>query len=362
MKDYQTEQYKKYCSTQYIKAFNYFQKYITPTSWTAEKMARHSLTVSGSKIGAIAGHCRYRTPLDVFLDMTLNKAPFGGNYKTRRGQAMEHEVAYEASELLHAQLGGGMELVHPDFNGFTCQIDETMKTPIYGAILCECKWITYPTDEWGKGSNIDASGTIIEEDSQIPQDYFDQVMWQLGIATAVYKENAPKFAILSAVIKNESVPRIYVIHLDNDYFNDLMSKAETFLFDNVIANKAPEMSEQDIKELEKTQKKQQTVEGDFLALDELKEKELLETAVKYKEIAFQIAELTTLKDALKEKMINVIGDHEGVISHEGALIATYKTAKAKTKFNEKQFASEHPDLYQQYSEVVEGSRIFSNKL
>jgi hypothetical protein len=63
--------------------------------------------------------------------------------------------------------------------------------------------------------------------------------------------------------------------------------------------------------------------------------------------------------SLKEKMINVIGDHEGVISHEGTVIATYKTAKSKTKFNEKQFASEHPDLYQQYSEVIEGSRIFS---
>lgn len=356
------EQYRDYCFHQYSKAFQFFSPYVTSVSWSADKMAKHSLTVSGSKIGAIVGHCKYRTPLDVFLDMTLQRAPFAGNYKTRRGQAMEHEIAYEASEILHGTLGGGMELVHPDFNGFTCQIDETMKSEVLGVIICECKWISYASDEWGKGSNIDAGGNIIEEDSQIPQDYHDQVMWQLGIINAVYTDKAPKMAILSAVIKNEPQPRIYVIHYDENAFYELMAKAETFLFDNVIANQAPEMSESDIKALEDAQKKQKTVEGDYLSLEGTQEKELLELANKYKETAFQISELTALKDLLKEKMVAIIGTHEGVTSHDGTLIATYKSTKSKVKFNEKLFAQDNPSLYQQYSEIVDGSRIFSNKL
>jgi hypothetical protein len=46
----------------------------------------------------------------------------------------------------------------------------------------------------------------------------------------------------------------------------------------------------------------------------------------------------------------------------GNLIATYKTTKDKIKFNEKLFAEKHPDLYEQFSEKVSGSRVFSNKL
>ena len=174
-------QYLAYIGKQLPIATAFFKQYETETSWSAEKQAMHSVTISGSKIGAIVGDCKYRTPLDVFLDMTLQKAPFGGNYKTRRGQAMEHEIAFEAAEVLHGKLGGGLTLSHPEKPYFTCQIDETIKTSTLGAFPCECKWIGFPTADWGKGSNIDAAGNIITEDSQIPRDYYDQVMWQLGL-------------------------------------------------------------------------------------------------------------------------------------------------------------------------------------
>lgn len=363
MNSEQQKIYSDFVEKRYPKALAYFSKYVTENSWSAEKQAKHSLTISGSKIGAIAGDSRWHTALDVYLNMNLEKAPFGGNAKTRRGQALEHEIAYEASEVLHGTLGGGMELVHPDFKGFTCQIDETMKSDVLGVVLVECKWISFPTNEWGKGSNIDAGGNIIEEDSQIPRDYFDQVQWQLGIATAVYKEKAPSMAILTAIIKNEPVPRIYTIHFDEKLFNELLLKAEAFLFENLIAGVAPEMSESEMQQLEKANnKKKKTVEGDFLDLNGNKaEKELFETAIKYSEINSQIKELQKQLDEVKQKLINEIGEHEGVMAY-GTLIATYKTSKDRIKFNEKLFAEKHPDLYEQFCETVAGSRVFSNKL
>lgn len=356
-------QYLAYIGKQLPIATAFFKQYETETSWSAEKQAMHSVTISGSKIGAIVGDCKYRTPLDVFLDMTLQKAPFGGNYKTRRGQAMEHEIAFEAAEVLHGKLGGGLNLSHPEKPYFTCQIDETIKTSTLGAFPCECKWIGFPTSDWGKGSNIDAAGNIITGDSQIPRDYYDQVMWQLGLMKACYGDKAPAFAILAAIIKNEPQPRIYIIHFDEELFNSLCEKAEAFLFENIIAGVAPEMTEEEVKKLEQADnKKKKTVEGDFINLDgDKSEKEIFEASLKYSQINAQINELKKELEEVKTQLIASIGEHEGVMCY-GNLIATYKTTKDKVKFNEKLFAEKHPDLYEQFSEKVQGSRVFSNKL
>lgn len=356
------EIYQNYVNSQYSPALLFFKNFETETSWTAEKSAKHSLVISGSKIGAIAGDSRWHTPLDVFLNMTLQKEPFAGNSRTRRGQALEHEIAYEASELLQGKLGGGMDLVHPDFQGFTCQIDETLKTPLLGVVLVECKWIQNPTNQWGKGSLIDAGGNIVTEDSQIPDDYYDQVQWQLGICNAVYKEQAPKMAILSAVIKNEIVPRLYVIHFDEEKFNSLLEIAEDFLFNHIIPKVAPEPSERELQELQaKANKKAKTESGDFLSLEGDQEKSLFEASVKYSELNAQINELKKEQDEVKQNIISLIGEHEGIMAY-GSVVATYKTGKDKIKFNEKLFAAQHPELYEQYCETVAGSRIFSNKL
>lgn len=354
--------YENYSKAQYNKALIFFKPYETETSWNYQKMASHSLTVSGSKIGAIAGHSAYKTALDVFLDMTLRKPPFTGNSKTRRGQAMEHETAYEAAEALHGKLGGGMELVYPDFKGFTCQIDETLKCDSLGLVLCECKLIAFPSKEWGKGSKIDADGNIIEEDSQIPHDYHDQVMWQLGITKAVYKDKAPDTAILSAIIKNEPKPRIFVIRFNEDEFNNLLKVAENFLFECVMKDTAPELTEEQQKALdEQANKKAKTVEGDFLQVENDRAKELFELSLKYADLNQQIKELTEQQGEIKGKLIEAIGAHEGITAY-GTLIATYKTAKAKLKFNEKKFAESEPELYKKFCEEVAGTRIFNNKL
>lgn len=363
MEQSKLQSYSNYIQTQYPIALNYFKQFVTAKSWSAEKMAKHSLVISGSKIGAICNDSKWHTPLDVYMNMSLKKEPFGGNYKTRRGQALESEIAFEASELLQGHLGGGMELVHPDFAGFTCQIDETLQTPVLGVVIVECKWISYPTNEWGKGSNIDAGGNIIAEDSAIPQDYKDQVMWQLGIINACYADRAPKIAILSAVIKNEPAPRIYVIHYDEERFNFLMQKAEDFLFNNVIAGVAPEMTELELEEFqEKTNKNHQTIAGDYLNLQgDSQEQQLFEQSVRYSALNAQIAELKKEQDEIKQQIIASIGEHEGLIAY-GNVIATYKSTKDKVKFNEKLFAEQHRELYEQYCETVKGSRIFSNKI
>ena len=109
-------------------------------------------------------------------------------------------------------------------------------------------------------------------------------------------------------------------------------------------------------------KKAKTVEGDFLNLDgDSSEKEVFEASLKYSQINAQMNELKKELDEVKQLLISKIGEHEGVMCY-GNLIATYKTSKDKLKFNEKLFAEKNPELYEQYSEKVQGSRIFSNKL
>ena len=358
------ESYLTYRNLNIGGAVTHFEPFVTENSWSAQRMAEHSLTISGSKIGAIAGECRWKSPLDVYRDMCLLSTPFAGNAKTRRGQALEHEIAYEASEVLHGKLGGGMSLVHPDFPGFTWQIDETLRSATLGTVLVECKWITFPTADWGDGSVIDAGGNIQKEDSQVPKDYADQVMWQLGIANAVYKSKGVKVdkAIISAIIRNEPAPRIYVINYDEQEFERLTDIAEKFLFENVMQRIPPENSEREIQQMKEEAKTHKTIAGDYENLEgKPEESELFDAAMKYSELGAQISDLKKQQDEYKKKLIGAIGDHEGVLAY-GTVIATYKCGKEKEKFNEKLFAEQNPELYRQYVEVVPGSRTFSNKI
>lgn len=357
--DYSESLYEDYVKQNYSDAVAYFSQFVTPASWSAEKQAEHSLSISGSKIGAIAGKCMFRNALDVFLEMKRRKEPFCGNYKTRRGQALEHEIALEASELLNGKLGGGMSLTYPNFKGFTCQIDETIENHL-SAFICECKNIENPVkNAWGEGSLIDAGGNIVKEDSQIPADYRAQVMWQMAILKANFKDKAPDFAVLSALIHYEPQPRIYVIHYDENEANELLEIAQKFLFENVIADKEPEVN---LSAFDELQKKSKAVVDDVLDLAGTdKEKELFSNAMKYGSLGAQINELKAEQDEIKKQILAVIDNHEGVKAY-GTLIATYKQSKDKIKFDEKLFASENPELYSKYTSIVKGSRIFSNKI
>lgn len=53
-----------------------------------------------------------------------------------------------------------------------------------------------------------------------------------------------------------------------------------------------------------------------------------------------------------------LGEFEVLVNKEDAPLVTWKSSKPGQRFDEKRFAAEHPELYQQYRRELPGSRRF----
>ena len=91
--------------------------------------------------------------------------------------------------------------------------------------------------------------------------------------------------------------------------------------------------------------------------------ELMDDLNILKSIKPQLDELTRQKKEIEDRVKTFMADADtlcmaGTKEQNPIVIATWKTAKDSMKFNEKQFAAEHPELYADYLRTVAGSRRF----
>lgn len=341
------EIYGGWSPNHYSKAVNHFRGYPNLDK-SPEWLANHCTHLTGSRIGAIAGASKYADSLDVFQEMLCMVEPWEGNNKTRRGAALEAEIAREACALMWTSPLEGCDLNDVEKPYISAQIDATAVTEQYGPINIECKRIERPArGVWGNGSEFDERGHIVIEDYKIPFDYKCQVYWGLGIANRLFKDKAPKTAILSALIGLEEEPRLYVIHHNEDIFNHLVSVGEDFLFNHLIPEIEPEPKK--LGSLAEKYAHVETIEGDYIT--DTEEDKALTLATKYAEIDKQIKELTVIKDGYQLQLKAMIAEHEGIKDRNGNLVATYKANKT-TKFDSKALLSKYPSIYEEYNTIV----------
>ena len=89
---------------------------------------------------------------------------------------------------------------------------------------------------------------------------------------------------------------------------------------------------------------------------ELLEKEI-DTLYTVNEIKAKEKELKTLKDAIKEKLMDMLSDGETKISYR-----RYKlTGSISNKFDDKRFKKEHPKAYEQYLKQIITYKLLENK-
>lgn len=85
--------------------------------------------------------------------------------------------------------------------------------------------------------------------------------------------------------------------------------------------------------------------------------DLWDSAREYQGLTKEIKNLEGQKNLYANKLREAIGDHEGLLFPDGKSKATWKmTTPKKAKFNEKQFAIEHPDIYKNYVYLPQGYR------
>ena len=75
-------------------------------------------------------------------------------------------------------------------------------------------------------------------------------------------------------------------------------------------------------------------------------------------IKAQIKALETQEEALQTLITGYMGEKANLVSLEGKVLATWKSAKGSVKFDPKLFQSSMPDLYEKFKVEVPGSRRF----
>ena len=80
-----------------------------------------------------------------------------------------------------------------------------------------------------------------------------------------------------------------------------------------------------------------------------------------KTVKEQIKTLEDREEQLLTAIQNFMGVNSELVSYDGKVLATWKSAKASKKFDSKMFQSAMPDIYEQFVVEVSGSRRFLTK-
>jgi putative phage-type endonuclease len=153
---------------------------IGPPQHSPEWFAVHKTHVTASRIAAILGESEYQTALDVFLEMTGRREPFGGNEFTRRGTRYEPAIVGDYCEQEGKQVEYPVPLYfHPTIEGMAASPDAIILPERRG--LLECKWTM---------SRDIAAQLGEEETDHVPTPWLLQAQCQMAVMGAEFVDFA----------------------------------------------------------------------------------------------------------------------------------------------------------------------------
>lgn len=193
---------------------------------TTEQLAQRKQILTASDVAAVCGLSPWRTPYDVYADKVGDSAPWGGNWKTRRGETIEPLlIAWLAEQKapLTVRPAGATTLVHrhipwlgatPDalvYDGGTCVAVGEAKSS--GSVE---DW----TDEGG--------------DPQVPDYYYVQVLVQMAVCAV------PRAFVVAEILGGyHGEPEIIEVERDEETLGAVLAECERFWIDHVVARKPP---------------------------------------------------------------------------------------------------------------------------
>ncbi len=197
--------------------------------------------------------------------------------------------------------------------------------------LLECKTSSaFSKNDWGE------PGT-----DQVPPLYLVQCAWYMAITEC-------QAADLAVLIGNSDF-RIYTIERDMELEGLILSHAQHFWHEHVIAQIPPEpISVQDAALLFPKESAGMSVEADD---------KLLESIRSYQESTSKSQTLSSECERLKLEILSYMGQAEK-LTHAGKTLATWKCSKPTTRIDTKALAQAHPEIASAFTTDVLGSRRF----
>jgi putative phage-type endonuclease len=295
-------------------------------------------SLGGSDIGAVLGLSRYRSAMNVWMEKTERSASSADSLPLRFGLFAESFVASEYT------LATGLTLVnhesafiHPDHSYIHGHVDRLIcsnptlfseKGDLLADRILECKTANpFTAHEWGD------VGT-----DQVPLPYLVQCAWYLAI-TGLERADL-------AVLFGNADFRIYEIHRDLELEGMILDRAKTFWEQHVLADVAPPAQrESDYKQLF-PRSEAKAIEAS---------KETCELIKKLKTINEQINSYEQEVSNIKQSIMGQMKEAE-VLTHQGQVLATWKSPKPSTRLDTKKLSLERPELMEAYQVQIANSR------
>lgn len=298
-------------------------------------LAQREKGIGSSEVGTILGVNPWETPYQLWLRKKGITPPVQENEAMRAGHILESAVATYFEEetgrqVIKASEGDWLAVdkekeflrVSPDR---TYWLGEKHTKDNKGILECKTTQLDISADD-------------------LPKHWFCQLMYQLGVmgmrqGSLGWLTRGRKFGYVD-------------IQFDADLYAYMVEQLERFWRDCIVGDQEPAVT---------------TIEDITLKFPRSTEKatevseELLDKLNILKTIRPQLDELTRQKKEIEDMVKAYMADadtlcQQGTKEHNPVVLATWKTAKDSLKFNEKLFASEHPDIYAQYQRTVPGSR------
>lgn len=305
----------------------------------AEWLSARTLGIGASEVSTVLGLNPYETPYQLWRKKKGLDAPQSETFAMRAGHYLEDAVAkfYSDASGVHIIQSSAEDFmyVNSDKPHLRVSPDRTfwragVKRSESNKEILECKTTQKEIDE-----------------NNIPMNWFCQIQMNLGVAEL--RQGALAWLTMGRNFGYKDIA------FDADFFAYMTDAVDKFWVDNIIGNQEPlPINVDDILIKNPRHVANKVVKADEILVSNCEELKILKD------------EIATLEERKKELESNVkmaIGDAEALVFGETnqTILATWKANKDGVKFNQKQFETEHPDLFKNYLKPTIGSRVFKLK-
>jgi putative phage-type endonuclease len=251
--------------------------------------------IGGTDVAAIVGKHKYKTALGVYAEKVLGVVDDEQSILAMMGLALEPVIRIVVERdtkrpVLPSEFGR-----HPKFPRLAVNPDGEFSDEEG----CELKTHGYATkDEWGE-----------EMTDEVPDAYHVQATWQCGI-------KGWKRCYIVAFDRDKGTARYYCVEANPDYFNSLVTIADRFDREHILAKVEPKATSDSDLDIVRTIYRTQETEL-LIATDEHDE-----LVADYMALTPTIAGAKKEQDRIKAILIQAIGSAQGLKTSHGPV--TYK--------------------------------------
>lgn len=336
---------------------------------------KQKLRITGHRFASVLGLNQYQSPFGSWCEITkLVKLPFEDNKYTIAGKTIEPKL---------------INVVREKFPN-CMSIEE-----YYGNNIEKYRWNNFVDDSNIFGGVMDAVATkndlktilaVVEcktsskphlwENNQVPIEYLlqgceysylkklDRVIFICAFLQEADYNHPEKFVPTEEntilVVKKIKDVRIEMPNGDLISFEEAIAYCEDWWHKYIETGISPEFDEKKDKEyldIIRTSKPQNDNDLDNLCISAKLLEDEINDIIDKNELDKKQKELKTLKNGIKEKMMDMLSDGETKVSYR-----QYKlTGSISNKFDDKKFKKEHPKAYEQYLKQTITYKLLENK-